>query len=505
MAFIYVMICYFLVMISIGLYHSRTSKDIEGYYLAGRNTNQFFQTMTNFATVSSSFTMMGALGFAYGHGFCYVWLGWLWTSLYVLLWLIFGSRGHLLGRKFNWMTGNDIVRDYFGFEKFQIVVTLILVMVQFPYIIAQMLAVGYLFNVFSGIPIEYGVAAAVFMLTVYGFLGGVKTVLWGDAMAGIIIMSVLALLFFTLLPKTMAQGPVIQTMLTNFPNHFTFPGALGTWTPLHAITYVIAFGTGYAFIPKFINRWFTPASYKVMRLSVGKSNGIVNIFTWFICPMIGIMMLSIMPGMEKTLSLDMIPPQIIWTLLPVLGIVYALSVAAGSISTADSAMITCSSMLLKDIYARLFAKEPSDAHLLWAGRVCTLLIGLVAMFFTLTDPGYIILIVGMSAAMGSIVLFCFILGPLMVPWITRAASMWASVISSLFCFFSLIGVLPKTYFGLPGTTITCFLCLALVVIISAFTEKVDKNIQKEFHGYLDDVLTPLDEKIGTDTGVSVTR
>ncbi|AET66882.1 Na+/proline symporter [Desulfosporosinus orientis DSM 765] len=500
MLFLIALSLYFFIFLGVSIYHYKHNTNVDSYYLADRSTGGFLQTMTNFATISSSFTMMGAIGFIYGHGLAYAYAGWMWTSLYILVWLIIGSRAYLLSKKNNWITGTDIATEYFKYGKFHIAASLILVLVQFPYLIAQMMAVGYLFNVFAGIDVVYGVLVCVLILTIYGFVGGVKTVIWSDAINGIIIMSVLAALFILLVPKALAQGPMLATLVQQFPKQFTFPGALGTWKPLHAITYTATFGIGYSCIPFFINRYFTAKSYSVMRKSIGKSNLIVNIFTWTVGPTLGLLMLYLMPGVSG--GLDKVPPTVVFTLVPIVGVMYGIAIVAGSVSTADSAMLTVSSLLLKDIYPRILKKEASEKHMLWAGRICTLLVGLVAMAFAVLNPSYIVILVGMSAAMGAIVLFCFLMGPLGVKWVTKSASIWASVISTSYIILSLFGVLPKTLYGLPATTIAVFLCLGLVIIFSAVTQKVNKTIQSEFHDYLYDCLTPLDQKVVSKTTIS---
>jgi len=69
-----------------------------------------------------------------------------------------------------------------------------------------------------------------------------------------------------------------------------------------------------------------------------------------------------MPGVGG--GLDKVPPTVVFTLVPIVGVMYGIAIVAGSVSTADSAMLTVSSLLLKDIYPRLRKKEASNAYAL---------------------------------------------------------------------------------------------------------------------------------------------
>ncbi|SFH17257.1 Na+/proline symporter [Desulfotomaculum arcticum] len=453
--------------------------DSADYYLAGKGVNLTLQGLTTFATISSGFTMMGAVGSIYGHGLAFLWLGWIWSTIYTLWWVFYQPRVWFFSRQVPIQTIGDLARDYFQFKDIQTyIVGIISVLAQIGYIVAQLMAVGLLFNVLSGISVTAGVLISLVVVIAYTYIGGLRAVIWTDALQCAIFLIVAIGSFALFLPLATQAG--FPGVLLNMPEHLTLPGALGTWTPVYAITYAFAWGMCYMGLPMFFTRAITPRSERDCRRGVGIGNGLTNIVCWFLMPIVGLLLLVIYPAMN--VSLDMVPATAIFQTFPWLGIVYGVAVAAACLSTANSALIATSNVFYKDFYERIRRHNITQEEEVKFSRIFVLVVGGICAVAAALQPDSIVSLVGISAFLAGILFWCFIAPPCFhkLAWVTPTASIIAAIVGTIFASIFVLGKVPAP-FGVHGAVAGWLITMVLLFVISPLTKKVPMNSQQRYH------------------------
>lgn len=459
--------------------HRRGFADSDDYYMAGKSVNLTLQGLTTFATISSSFTMMGAIGYIYGHGLSFLWMGWIWSSIYCLWWVFYTPRVWYFSRQVSIQTIGDLAQDYFQLPSGHVyVVGVISVLAQIGYIVAQLMAVGLLFNVLSGIPVTAGVLIALVIVVGYTYIGGLRAVIWTDALQCAIFFFVAIGAFVLFLPLALKAG--FPEILLNLPDHITFPGGRGTWKPLYAVTYAFAFGMCYMGLPMFFSRAITPKTERDCRRGVGIGNGLTNLVCWFLMPMLGLMLFVLYPALD--VKLDMVPATAIFNSHPLMGIAYGVAVAAASLSTSNSALIASSNIFYKDFYARFRKGGITKEEEVKFSRRFVLIVGAICATAAALQPDSIVMLVGISAFLAGILFWCFIAPPCFpwLAWITPTASLVAAIVGSIFAAIFVIGKVPAP-FGVHGAVVGWLISMILLVTLSPLTRKVSAESRERYH------------------------
>ena len=480
MSFAICMTVFLLANVFLGyLSHKKGFANSEDYYMAGKSVNLTLQGLTTFATISSSFTMMGAIGYVYGHGLSFVWLGWLWSSIYCMWWVFYAPRVWYFSREVPIQTIGDLAQHYFKFSDTQVyTVGIISVLAQIGYIVAQLMAVGLLFKILSGIPVTAGVLIALVIVIAYTYIGGLRAVIWTDAMQCAIFFVVAIGTFVLFLPLALKAG--FPDVLMDLPKHITFPGARGTWKPLYAISYAFAWGMCFMGLPMFFSRTITPRTERECRRGVGIGNGLTNIVCWFFMPILGLMLFVLYP--EMNVRLDQVPATVIFKTFPMLGVLYGVAVAAASLSTSNSALIATSNVFYKDFYARFRKDEITPEEEVKFSRFFVLIVGGICALAAALQPDSIVMLVGISAFLAGILFWCFIAPPCfpMLAWITPTASIIAAIVGSAAAAVFVIGKVPAPL-GLHGAVVGWFITMILLFVLSPLTRKVPSESQLRFH------------------------
>ncbi|MFK5952078.1 MAG: sodium:solute symporter family protein [Desulfobacterium sp.] len=473
--------------------HKRGFANSEDYYMAGKSVGLTLQSLSTFATISSSFTMMGAIGYVYGHGLAFVWLGWVWSSIYVLWWVFYAPRVWFFSRQVPIQTIGDLAQDYFQFSNVQVyVVGLISVLAQIGYIVAQLMAVGLLFNVLSGMSVTAGVLIGLVIVVVYTYIGGLRAVIWTDALQCGIFFVVAIGAFVLFMPLALKAG--FPAVLLDMPERITFPGAIGTWKPMFAVSYAFAWGMCFMGLPMFFSRTIIPKSERDCRRGVGIGNLLTNIVCWFFMPLLGLMLFVLYPALN--VKLDMVPATAIFNTFPVLGVMYGVAVAAASLSTSNSALIATSNVFYKDFYARFRKGKITPEEEVKFSRLFVLIVGGICALAAAVQPDSIVMLVGISAFLAGILFWCFIAPPCFpwLAWITPAASVISAIVGSFFAGLFVIGKVPAPL-GLHGAVVGWLITMILLVVISPLTKKTSVESQERYHSqYLPQYFNDVSSK-----------
>ena len=374
-----IIIIYFLGMIAIGFYAYRKKKSStqNGFFVANRSGSAIFIIGSLCATIIGASVTLGMAGMGYRMGLPGAW------------WLLVGSVGLLiLGfffarkvRGYGLYTLPQLLEKQYNSRAAGLVASILIAVSWLAVIAAQIIAAGKILSILlPNVDTSLIMAISAAVLTLYTFLGGQYSVIRTDLVQfGIVIVGVIVCLGLVLSDVGGFGG-----LHSSLPSgYFSFPtNANFTWPNL--ITLLILTGSAYAVGPDMCSRLFCARNEKVAKKSA-LSAALIAIPVAFIIVLIGIGAKALFPDIASEQAF----PTVIKEVLPIgaSGLVIAALLAA-MMSSADTCLITTSTIFTVDIYKRIFPKM-SERKTLLVAKVAVLVIGGLTLIVALQLNGII--------------------------------------------------------------------------------------------------------------------
>ena len=347
--------------IGVGWLARRSSRghSLSDHYLAGRSLGFLALFLTLYSTQYSGNTLFGYTGISYRIGFS-------WTASILFMfsvitgYLLFAPRLVALSRKKKFITPGDYIAHRFGSPRLTLLATLLMIYALANYTLAQLRAIGAAVEGLTNgaVPSAYGIITLAIIMVVYETLGGMRSVAWTDMIQGILLLSGFLMLLF-MVPGLAGGLPAVVEHLSRIdPAKVEVPTLEGC---MNWISYVFLFGFGAAIYPQAIQRLYASRSTRVLKRSLALMT--IMPFTTaliaMICGVTGSMVLPDLALGETDQVLARICSLIMnqstegyWLVV----LIFAAALAA-LMSTADSALLSISSMVTKDIYQVYFRPQ----------------------------------------------------------------------------------------------------------------------------------------------------
>jgi SSS family solute:Na+ symporter/sodium/pantothenate symporter len=211
---------------------------------------------------------------------------------------------------------------------------------------------------------------AVIML-VYETLGGFRAVAWTDVIQGGILMVGFAILLFVVLDHFGGLAKSFETLKEAKPEKVAAPDAL---TIRRWFSYIVVVGIGGALYPQAIQRIYAARSQRVLRNGVAMM-AFLPLTASLIAVFVGV---TAAASPELATLTDADSDRVFGEVCRIvmaespfhrwLIVVLLAAVLAALMSTADSVLLSVSSMLTKDIYHRQINPAASEARLTLIGK-----------------------------------------------------------------------------------------------------------------------------------------
>ena len=364
--------CYVLSLLGVGVWGRFQRKDdsLEDHYLAGRQLGLGVLFLTLFATQYSGNTLFGFTGKAYRIG--YAWL----MSIHamgaiVVGYLLFAPQLQRLAKKLNLITPGDYLYARYGSRPLRLVATLCMIFALANYTLAQLKVMGHAVAGLSGGRIDafWGVLALAVVMVVYETLGGMRSVAWTDAVQGLILLfgfTALLWLAFTDLGGLSDAAPIIRQLA---PEKIAVPSARRC---VYWFSMVALVGVGGSIYPQAIQRVYAAKSGEALRRSLGLMAlmPLVATGTALLLGLITIVRYPDLKGSNSDRVLALLLKDVMQT-GPLGYWLTALLLAAtlsALMSTADSALLSISSMTVRDLYAVYLRPDAEEQHLTRVGK-----------------------------------------------------------------------------------------------------------------------------------------
>ena len=347
------------------------------------------------------------------------------------------------------------------------------------YLLAQLTSMGLLLQGITEFDDRTAFIAGVIILAVimlvYENLGGFRAVAWTDMIQGGILMIGFIVLLFVVLDHFGGLSSSYELLKSSKPEKVSVPNAHMNrqW-----FSYIFVVGLGGALYPQAIQRIYAARSQKVLRNGVA-TMAFLPLTASLVAVLVGITALA-SPELSELSSADsdrvfsevcriIMGKSVLHRWLVVLLLA---AVLAALMSTADSVLLSVSSMLTKDIYFRQINKNASQAKLTLIGKIISFIvvfiIASVAIYLqSLENKPTLVKLMNMKFDILMQLAPGFILG---MHWrgMKANAPFWG-LVCGLICIFTLYRVDTLTNWGIHAGIFGLIVNLLIVFIITKFS------------------------------------
>jgi SSS family solute:Na+ symporter len=362
-----VIVVYLLAVLTIGAWGLRL-RGLEDFHLAGRSLRKVLLTGTFCATIVGASSTIGMAGLGFRSGLAGAWWMLSGTIGMLILSLFFAEK---IRRK-GCYTLPELVGSFYG-ERVRAAASLLIAVSWVGVIAVQIAAAGKVLSaIFGGDGTTFMVACTL-VFVLYTAHGGQSSVVRTDLVQFLIIITGMVVLFFAALSFA-GPDPILS-------QSFPISAQMGGW---EVLSMIIVVGSAYLVGPDMYSRLLSASSPREARISALFA-AIILIPLAFVITSLGVFSRSLYPathpeGAILSLMTGLLSPGMV-------GLVAAALLAA-FMSSADTSLMTVTSILTFDIYKKA-RPTVSPTHLMNVSRMVVVLIGASALLLAISLPGII--------------------------------------------------------------------------------------------------------------------
>ncbi|MBP8597850.1 MAG: sodium/proline symporter PutP [Selenomonas sp.] len=412
-AIISTFVLYIGLMMAIGIYYYRRTRNMSDYFLGNRKLGAWVTSMSAEATDMSGWMLMGVPGFAYLAGLN---AGWIAVGIALGTWANWRFVAARL-RIYTELAHNSMTLPEFFENRFadksgllRMIPAVFILIFFIIYTSSGFVSAGRLFETVFGVPYEYAIFIGAGSVVFYTLIGGFLAVSRTDFIQGV-------MMFFAILVVPITAGmemggfsttiAAIDNVQHSMLEPLTKPdGSLMGGVELISL---LAWGIGYFGQPHILVRFMAVSSSKelkqathiamtwvVLSLAAAVAVGMVG-RVFLTTPLVGTESETVFLVMTNSLF----PPVVIGMILS--------AVLAAIMSTASSQLLVAASAFAQDFYQTLLRKDAGQKELVWVSRASVLVIAALAIALGFNPNSFILDMVsyawaGFGAAFGPAIL-----------------------------------------------------------------------------------------------------
>ena len=455
-------IAYLVITVLVGFWASRKVKTSDDYMLAGRSLPLMLSSAALFATWFGSETVFGASSEFLKGGLYAVIEDPFGAALCLVLFGIFFARKLYT---MNLLTLGDFFKVRYG-KTTELISSIFLAIPYVGYIAAQLVAMGLILNVVTGMVVWEGVVISAIVVTLYTFIGGMWAISITDFIQSLIIIAGLLVLAIVLSDK--AGG--VMKVLSEMPDHkFRFLPKLEL---KEIVSYVAAWSVlGLGSIP----------SQDVFQRSM--SSGSVKTAVWSCYIAAGLYLtIAMLPLFISLCTQHLYPEQVsgdtqltlpnmvlAHTSLPI-QILFFGSLLSAIMSTTSSAILAPAAIFSENLVKPLTRHIFNDRQLLNLTRISVILFSTIATVMACLRSN-IYELVGESSVLSLVSLFA----PLVLGLYWKKASSRGAILSMI---LGIVSWLIFTFLETAWTALVPATLISFVALIAGsllYPNKIKKN------------------------------
>lgn len=365
---------YFVVITLIGYLAGRKVKTMDDYVIAGRSLPFWVAVPTIVATWFGAGSSMGVSGTVYSSGFYGVLADPFGCSLALLITGLFFAAPF---RRLRLLTISDLLRSAYG-PLFERVATFLMLPLYIGTLASQMVAMGYVFHIVSGITPEVGTLIGSFIVVIYTVAGGMWAVSLTDCLQLILLMAGLLVILPVTFEQLSDQSPVFKVIAQEFTTLIPIHQENVNW--LSYMGRIFMTGLGAIMGQDLLQRSLACKNESIAKWSA-ISGSFIYLFLGMIPLFVGIAGRYILPGLEQPEQL--IPLMAKQFLSPIAFALFACGLLSAIMSTADSYLLAGTSLFTHNILLKVWPTE-SEAKKIKTLRLVNVCLALSALALAMT-------------------------------------------------------------------------------------------------------------------------
>ncbi|WP_137221764.1 sodium/proline symporter PutP [Shewanella sp. MEBiC00475] len=395
---------YLALMMTIGYWAYCKTDTVDDYILGGRKMGPAVTALSVGASDMSGWLLLGLPGAVYLSGLGEAWIGFGLVFGAWLNWLFVARRLRIYTQMAdNALTLPDFFENRFNDSHGLLrLVSALTILIFFTfYTSSGMVGGAILFEKVFGLDYTVALLIGSFIIVSYTFVGGFFAVSWTDFFQGCLMLVALVIVPISIFsePNTQANFEHIDpTMLSFISENTTVMGLVS----------LLAWGLGYFGQPHILSRFMAIGNPKDLVLSRRIA------MSWMLVSLVG----ALATGIAGSLYFAAEPlknPETVFIHLanaafnPWVGGLLIAAILSAIMSTIDSQLLVCSSVITEDFYLKWLRPQASSKELMLVGRIGVIAIALVAGLVALNPESSVLGLVsyawaGFGAAFGPVVL-----------------------------------------------------------------------------------------------------
>jgi len=396
-------VIYVLALIGIGYFFSRKTKSSAEFILGERSTNYFVTAIALQASDMSHWLFLGLPAMVYSFGLIRIWEAVGLLFFMFLSWHFIAPKIRVATEKYQALTLFSYFEKRFSDSSgaIRLLSSLISVVFLTFYISSGLVALGRLFENAFGLDYTIGIFVGLAVTVIYTLIGGFVAVAWCDFFQGLFALGMI-ILVPTVAYFAIGGWPVIaQAAVQKGVSLSIIPTAASVWTIL---SFIFTWGPGYfgqAHLLSFFMGIDNPKKIKYAKYIGLTWQAIALLFAAFI-GVVGIAYFDNGGELIYILLTKML-------FSPFIAGFVLCAILAVTLSTLDTQILSAGSILVEDVYRKVFNKKASSKKILWMSRVFSLIVSTIAISIAFDGSKTIYNLVnyawsGMGSAFGPLVI-----------------------------------------------------------------------------------------------------
>jgi SSS family solute:Na+ symporter len=359
----------------------RRKMDLEQWTVGGRGFGAVLMYLLMAGEVYTTFSFLGASGWAYSRGGPTLYIMAYLTLAYVISFFILPQIWEV-GRQYGMQTQSDFFSKRYGNKYLAGFVCVVGIACFIPYLQLQITGLGIIVSIasFDGIGRTAAMAGSVVLLVAFVFASGVRAVAWVSVLKDV-LMVFAAVTIGIGIPYIHFGGiaPMFAALAHSRPAHLTMPGATANLGHTWYISTVLLTSLGFYMWPHAFGAAFTAKSGDILR----RNAVVMPLYTITLAFIfiVGFTAVLVVPGLRNgdlsllTIVRKSFPP---W-FLGVIG-------GAGALTAMVPAAIfilTAATLFAKNLYRPIFAPAMSDDQVAKLARVMVVVLGLISLLLAI--------------------------------------------------------------------------------------------------------------------------
>ena len=397
-------VLYIGLMMAIGVYYYRQTKNMSDYFLGNRKLGAWVTSLSAEASDMSGWMLMGVPGFAYLAGLN---AGWIAVGIALGTWANWQFVAARL-RRYTELAGNALTLPEFLQNRYKdksnllrIVPAIFILIFFILYTSSGFVAAGKLFETVFGLPFQYAIFLGAGSVVFYTLIGGFLAVSRTDFIQGVMMF------FAILIVPTCAAMSLGGFYKATMFDPFLKPD--GSTISFIEVVSLLAWGIGYFGQPHILVRFMAIKSTSELPQATRIA------MTWVTLSLAAAVAIGMVGTVYLTQTLEGTNAETVFLLMtnqlfpPIIAGLVLSAVLAAIMSTASSQLLVAASAFAQDFYKTLIRKDAEQTELVWISRASVLIIASIAVFLGFNPDSFILDMVayawaGFGAAFGPAIL-----------------------------------------------------------------------------------------------------